>query len=403
MSMPIEKILIVDDDFLVRNFLSETLRRKQIEVISVENCQNAINLLSHSSFDMVLTDMKLPDGEGIDILRKAKEINPHTIVVIITAFGTIENTVEAMRLGAFNYLLKPFSADIIEAVLEKANQHLSLIAQNSYLRQHISNKEFPKKVIGESAIMRKILSDVDHIAKSQASVFITGESGTGKEVIANAIHEHSLRCQHPFIKINCAAMPEALVESEFFGHEKGAFTGAIQKKLGRFEIAHGGSLLLDEVTEVPLNLQAKLLRVTQEKEFERVGGSKTIKVDVRLISTSNRDLNEAMSNKMFREDLFYRLNVVPIHLPPLRERVEDILPLAEYFLEKCCLENNKQKKEMSASAKKLLLAYHWPGNIRELANVIERAVVLDPSRKLTEQYIQIDFNKSKKKQNRRTG
>lgn len=395
--MSVEKILIVDDDFLVRNFLSETLRRKQMEVVTVENCQKALRLLPDLAFDMIITDMKLPDGNGIDILRKAKEINPQIIIVIITAFGTIENTVEAMRLGAFNYLLKPFSADIIEAVVEKANQQISLMAQNSYLRQQISCQGSPKQVIGESPVMRKILSDVDNIAKSNASVFITGESGTGKEVIANAIHEHSFRCQNPFIKINCAAVPDTLVESEFFGHEKGAFTGAIQKKLGRFELAQGGTLLLDEVTEVPLNLQAKLLRVTQEREFERVGGTKTIKVDVRLISTSNRDMKDAIIKKAFREDLFYRLNVVPIHIPSLRERREDILPLAEYFLERFCLDNKKQKKEISTAAKQLLLAYQWPGNIRELANVIERAVVLDPSAKLTEKYIHIDVNETPKR------
>lgn len=400
--MAIEKILVVDDDLLVRNFLSETLRRKQFEVMTAEGGQKALKLLSDHSFDLVITDLRLPDLNGMEILNKAKAINPQTIVIIITAFGSIENSVEAVRSGAFNYLVKPFSADAIEAVLEKAEEHLSLLEENTYLREQVSSGggRSPKKVIGESETMKKILSDVEQIAKSNAGVFITGESGTGKEVIANVIHETSLRQQRPFIKVNCAAMPETLVESEFFGHEKGAFTGAINKKLGRFELAHSGTLLLDEVTEVPLNLQAKLLRAIQEREFERVGGTKSIKVDVRFISTSNRDVRAAVDQKMFREDLFYRLNVVPIHLPPLRERTEDILPLAEYLLEKLCLDNNRAKKEMTEGAKKVLLTYAWPGNIRELANVIERAIVLDPGPQLTEDFLNLECTCSIRKKER---
>lgn len=380
--MAIEKILIVDDDLLVRNFLIETLRRRKIEAIAVENGKKALQTLAESSFDMVIADLRLPDDiTGVDILKKAKELSPNTIVVIITAFGTIENTVEVMRLGAFNYLMKPFSAEAIETVIEKAEEHLSLVEENSYLRQQVytGGSRVPSKIIGESSVMKQILSDVKQIASSNANVFITGESGTGKEVIANAIHYQSSRSKNAYIKVNCAAIPETLVESEFFGHEKGAFTGANAKRIGRFELAHKGSLLLDEVTEIPLSLQPKLLRVTQEQEFERVGGNKSIRVDVRLISTSNRDIKEALANKVLREDLYYRLNVVPIHLPPLRERVEDIIPLAEYFLDKMCTDNGRARKCLTESAKKKLLAYAWPGNIRELANIIERAVVMNPS------------------------
>lgn len=381
--MLIEKILIVDDDMLVRNFLSETLKRKQIEVFTAENGQKAMKMLEETSFDMIITDMRLPDLSGIEIIKKSKECHPSTIVVIITAFGSVENTVEAMRLGAFNYLLKPFSADAIEAVIEKAREHISLVEENNYLRNQVSTggSRMPLQVIGESPVMKKILAEVSQVAKSNASVFISGESGTGKEVIAHAIHYQSQRAQRPFIKVNCAAVPETLVESEFFGHDKGAFTGAIAKRIGKFELANGGSLLLDEVTEIPIGLQAKLLRVVQEQEFDRVGGTKPIKVDVRLISTSNRNVKEAVENKILREDLYYRLNVVPIHLPPLRERREDILPLAEYFLEKVCLDNNREKKKLSPEAKRKLSEYGWPGNIRELANIIERAVVLDPTGK----------------------
>ncbi|MCE5319001.1 MAG: sigma-54 dependent transcriptional regulator [Parachlamydia sp.] len=378
--MKIEKILIVDDELLVRNFLSETLKRSGMEVATAENGRKALQILKDSTFDLVITDMKMPDLTGIDILRKVKESSPGTLVVVITAFGSIENAVAAMRLGAFDYLLKPFSPDTIEAMIEKAQDHRSLVEENDYLRQHVTTGGHQAfQVIGQSPAMQKILSDVAQVAKSNASVFITGESGTGKEVIARALHTQSLRAQKPFIKVNCAAVPDTLIESEFFGHEKGAFTGASQKKLGRFELAHNGTLLLDEITEIPLSLQPKLLRAIQEQEFERVGGTKPVKVDVRLISTSNRDIQAAIAEKVLREDLFYRLNVVPIQLPPLRERPEDIMPLALYLLARMTLENHKEKKELSEEASEKLLAYSWPGNVRELANVIERAVVMDDS------------------------
>lgn len=387
--MSIEKILVVDDEMLIRNFLAETLRRKGIEVETAENGKKALQLLKDFAFDMVITDLKLPDITGLEILSKTKEISPNTVVILITAFGSIENTVEAMRRGAYNYIQKPFSAEAIEAVIEKANEHLSLVEENQYLRSQVSSGggTTKKRVIGDSPLMKQILADVAQIAKSNASVFITGESGTGKEVIANTIHSSSPRSQKPFIKVNCAAVPDTLIESEFFGHERGAFTGANNKRLGRFELADGGSLLLDEVTEIPLSLQTKLLRVTQEQEFERVGGSKPISVDVRLISTSNRDVKEAVATKILRADLYYRLNVVPIHLPPLRDRQEDIIPLAEYFLENFC---PGKPKKITPEAKKKLLGYSWPGNIRELANIIERAVVLDKSPQISAEHLYLD-------------
>jgi two-component system response regulator AtoC len=295
-----------------------------------------------------------------------------------------------MRHGAFNYLLKPFSPDTIEAVIEKAREHLGLVEENTYLRQQLSTNRPGLKIIAESASMQKVLQDAKSVASSNANVFIHGESGTGKEVVAQVIHNSSPRSNRPFIKVNCAAVPETLIESEFFGHEKGAFTGATARRLGRFELANGGTLLLDEITETPLPLQAKLLRVTQEMEFERVGGSRPIKVDVRLISTSNREMKEAIAEKRIREDLYYRLNVVPIFIPPLRDRKEDIIPLAEYFLEKTAAENHREKKQLSPEAKKKLLAYNWPGNVRELANVIERAVVLDSGKQVSPAHLFID-------------
>jgi two-component system, NtrC family, response regulator AtoC len=398
--MSIEKILIVDDELIVRNFLAETLRRKGIDVTTAENGNKALGLLKDTIFDMVITDMKMPDITGIDVLRKVKELSPSTIVVVITAFGSIENAVEAMRLGAFNYLIKPFSPDTIEAIIEKAREHVSLLEENHYLRQQVSsgaNRSY-SQIVGESPAMKKIIADVAQVAKSNASVFINGESGTGKEVIAHAIHFQSSRANKPFIKVNCAAVPDTLIESEFFGHEKGAFTGANIKKPGRFELADTGTLLLDEVTEIPLPLQAKLLRVIQEHEFERVGGTKPIKVDVRLISTTNRDIKQAIEEKVLREDLYYRLNVVPIYLPPLRERKEDIIPLAEYFIKKLCQENHREIKQLTSEAKKKLIDYYWPGNARELANILERAVVMDASKSIDPVHLYLENTPASKLQ-----
>lgn len=377
--MAIERILIVDDELLIRTFLAETLKRKGYDVTTAEGGKSAFPLLKEQSYDLVITDMKMADVNGLEILRHVKKVSPQTVVVVITAFGTIENAVEAMRLGAFNYLIKPFSPETIETVIDRAEEHLSLLQENSYLRREMQTAPGSRtiqRIIAESPVMQRIMRDVAQVAKSNAAVFITGESGTGKEVVAHAIHHTSPRSSRTYIRVNCAAIPDSLIESEFFGHEKGAFTGADGKRIGRFELASGGSLLLDEVTEIPLTLQPKLLRAIQEQEFERVGGSKPIRVDIRLISTSNRNLKHSIAEGIFREDLYYRLNVVPIQIPPLRERREDILALAHYFLERMCIENHKRPKGLTEEAKRLLYSYEWPGNIRELANVMERAVVM---------------------------
>lgn len=389
--MAIEKILIIDDEKLVRDFLIETLKRKNFDVHGFDSGQKALTHLKDHQYDLVITDMKMPGLTGIDVLKKIKELSPNTMVIIITAYGSIENAVEAMRLGAFNYLIKPFSPDSIEAVVEKAKEHQALVEENTYLREEVNAGPMKNALsaVGVSPAMQKIFSDVERIAKSTANVMITGESGTGKEVIAHLIHTQSLRAQKPFIKVNCAAVPESLMESEFFGHEKGSFTGASNLHRGRFELANGGSLLLDEITEVPISLQAKLLRAVQEQEFERIGGTRPIQVDVRIISTSNRNMAEAIETKKIREDLYYRLNVMPIHIPPLRERKEDILPLAELFLTKLSKENHKNKITLSKEAKERLTSYPWPGNVRELANVIERAVVLNSTGTITVEEIYI--------------
>lgn len=384
-------VLVADDEAVIRAFLTDVLERKHFKVHAVSNGEDAIKAIQNQKFDLILTDFKMPFATGLDVLKAAKQYSPTTLVILISGAGTVENAVDAMRQGAFNYLTKPVSLETLETLLEKAEDHLDLLDENLCLKQEISLSRNTEIII-ESAIMKKILQDAENIAKSNSNVFISGESGTGKEEIAKVIHAKSNRSQAPFIKVNCSAIPETLIESEFFGHEKGAFTGAVNKRLGRFELASPGTLLLDEVSETPLALQAKLLRVVQEQEFERVGGDKPIKVDVRLISTSNRDMKKAIEEKIFREDLYYRLNVVPIHLPPLRERKEDIIPLAQFMLKKHCEKNAKRLKQLSSSSKEKLLNYRWPGNIRELGNVIERAVVMVSNEIIEPEHLYLDFS-----------
>lgn len=391
--MAIEKVLIVDEESSNRHFLHDLMNKRKSEVFLAENTSIALKLLGEHSFDLIICDLHVPETGGLAILQKALAQNPHTLVILTTTLARMESAVEAMRWGAFHYLLKPFAQEAIEMLLDKVQERLDLLQENIYLREEISTHPNRKKhvLIAESETMKKILNDVNKIAKSSSSVFISGESGTGKEMIAHAIYAQSHRALQPFIKVNCAAIPTTLLESEFFGHEKGAFTGAMNKKLGRFELADKGTLLLDEISEIPLELQAKLLRAVQEREIERVGGIKPIRVDVRLISTSNRCMKEAIEQKLFREDLYYRLNVVPIHIPPLRERKEDILPVAEFFLKRLCEENRKPIKMLSFDAKRKLLDYHWPGNIRELANVIERTVVMHTSEMIEAHQLYIDL------------
>ncbi|MBS0624288.1 MAG: sigma-54-dependent Fis family transcriptional regulator [Verrucomicrobia bacterium] len=387
--MMIQNILIVDDEPLMRQFLEQALTRKGYVVHVAENVKQAYGFLAKEPLDLILTDMKLPDASGLEVVKRAKEVCGQVAVIVMTAFGTVENAVEAMQLGALNYLLKPFTLDVLLATVKKAEEHLALVHENVYLREEIGNKRTSKKFIAQSPVMSRLLEEIKAIAKSNASVLIHGESGTGKEVVAAAIHAHSLRSTNPYIRVNCAAIPDTLIESEFFGHEKGAFTGASTKRLGRFELADKGTLLLDEVTEIPIGLQPKLLRAIQEKEFERVGGTRPTTVDVRIISTSNRNLQEAIEQKIFREDLFYRLNVVPLYLPPLRERKEDIVPLSMHYLEKFCLENRQPLKTFASDAMKTLEAYHWPGNIRELANLMERIVVRQTPAVITSAHLDI--------------
>lgn len=377
------KILIVDDEPLMQDFLLEALSRRKYQVDLADNGTTALQKMKGGKYDLIITDIRMPDVSGMEILKTAKEISPDMGVIMITAYGTIKNAVEAMKKGAYDYITKPFSVDEIELVVDKFFEYRRLLDENKYLRSELGRKYGVDNIIGKSPKMRKIFETIDMVAQSKATVLIQGPSGTGKELIARAIHFKSPRRNKPFIKTNCAALPEGLVESELFGHEKGAFTGAIKTTKGRFELANGGTLLLDEISEMGPNLQAKLLRVLQEGEFERVGSSETVKVDVRIIATTNKDLKEEVKKGNFREDLYYRLNVVPIYLPPLKERKEDIPLLVEHFLRKYSEENGKLIEGISQDALQILIDYDWPGNVRELENVIERAVVMSKEKVLS--------------------
>ncbi len=376
------KILIVDDEPIVREFITEVLIRIGYAPLSVESGEQALEYLNRSEFDLVITDFKMPGISGTDLMQRTLELWPDCRIIIITAFGTIEHAVNAIKLGAHDYITKPISPDHIEMVVSKALEYKTLRIENRMLKREISDKYSFENIIGKSDCMMKVFELIRRASPSDSTILINGESGTGKELVAKAIHYNSPRINGPFVKMNCAALPEGLIESELFGHERGAFTGAIRSTRGRFELADGGTLLLDEISEIPPALQAKLLRVLQEKEFERIGSGQTIKTDVRVIATSNRDLKSEIANGRFRDDLYYRLNVIPIDLPPLRQRQEDIPILCEFFLNKYCQKIGVPTKSLSDKVKELFLSYSWPGNIRELENVIERAAVISRNQEL---------------------
>ena len=376
------KILIVDDEAIVRDFISEVLIRMGHAPLAVDGGEKAIEHLQRTEFDVVITDFKMPGISGIDVLKRALELWPDCRVIIITAFGTIEHAVEAIKIGAHDYITKPISPDHLEMVVSKALEYKNLKIENRLLRNEISDKFSFENIIGKAANMQAVFELIRRASPSDSTILINGESGTGKELVAKAIHYNSSRANGPFIKMNCAALPEGLIESELFGHEKGAFTGAIRATRGRFELADGGSLLLDEISEIPPPLQAKLLRVLQEKEFERIGSGQTIKVDVRVIATSNRDLRNEVAGGNFRDDLYYRLNVIPIDIPPLRQKLEDIPLLCNYFLNNFCPRFGVPVKTLSEKVMRIFMSYSWPGNVRELENLLERAVVISRNQEL---------------------
>jgi two-component system NtrC family response regulator len=378
-----ETILIVDDEKNYLVVLEALLGSEGYEIVTTDNAREAVRSVRESDLDLVITDMKMPGMSGMELLEECKKIRPELPVIMMTAYGTIEMAVEAMKKKACDYITKPFNNEELKLIIKKALENYRLTKENRRLSEALSDRYKYGNIIGKSKSMLKIYDLIGKVAQSRASVFITGPSGTGKELIAKAVHYNSPRKDRPFISINCGALTETLLENELFGHEKGAFTGAVAMKKGRFEVADGGTLFLDEVGDMPTPLQVKLLRVLQEMEFERVGGTRTIKVDVRVLSASNRNIKEDVANNLFREDLFYRLNVMEIEVPPLHERVDDIPLLVRHFVEKYREDKGKNKIELSPEAWKALYTYMWPGNVRELENVIERAVVLNPEGTIT--------------------
>jgi len=369
-------ILIIDDEEAQRNVLKGYLEKKGFKIFTASSGNEGVKSVKDNMIDIILSDYKMPDITGLEVLEQVKKINPEISFVILTAYGTIENAVRAMRLGAFDYISKPVDLDELDLLLERIIENKNLKSEIELLKDQLKEKFKIDSLISASPKMNDILSIASRAAESKATVLITGGSGTGKEVLAKSIHFASPRKDKPFIAVNIPALPETLLESELFGYEKGAFTGADKSKKGRFELAEGGTLFLDEIGDIPLNLQVKLLRVLQEHQIERLGSTENISIDVRIIAATHQNLEQKIKEKTFREDLFYRLNIISLNIPPLQERKEDIIPLIEYFVEKYSKENNKKKMNLSKEAIDSLLKYNYPGNVRELENIIERSVVL---------------------------
>lgn len=376
-------ILVVDDEDSVRDSLYNWFIEDGFNVECAENARKALLLLESSDFEIILVDIKMPGMDGLELLKRIKTIRPESIVIIMTAFATVDTAVQALKDGAFDYVTKPFDPDDLSHLIRNACKQISLVNENEVLKDRVIALESVEDMVGQSAAMVKVLKEIESVAPSSASVIITGESGTGKELVARAIHANSPRKYFPLISVHCGSLTESLLESELFGHEKGAFTGAVYNRKGRFEMADSGTIFLDEIATISAKMQIELLRVLETKRFVRVGGNKEINSDFRVICATNRDLKTMVENGTFREDLFYRLNVVNIKVPPLRERMEDIPLLAEYFIRKYCNQMNKPLLSLENTALKRLMEYQFPGNIRELENMIERAVVVCEGKKIT--------------------
>jgi two-component system response regulator PilR (NtrC family) len=377
--MPDIRVLVVDDEQSMRDLLSIMLRQAGYDVSVADGGERAIERLKAESFDLVLTDLRMRKVDGLTVLKAAKEHSPRTVVLVVTAYASTETAVEAMKLGAYDYVTKPFKLDELKVTVANALERRRLQQENLALKRQLNRERGFANFVGHSPKMADVFETIRKTADSGSTVMIAGESGTGKELVAQALHWESSRRERPFVSVNCGAVPETLMESELFGHVKGAFTGAVASTEGLFAAADGGTLFLDEITEIPQTIQVKLLRAIQERQIRRVGDTKDIKIDVRLIAASNRDLSRAVTDGVLREDLFYRLNVIPIHLPPLRDRREDIPLLVAHFIKKVSQEVGRTVKAMTPEALAVLEQYHWPGNIRELENVIERAIVLGSS------------------------
>lgn len=372
------KVLIVDDKQLMRDSIGATLQRAGYQVVAAADGNTALGLVGRHRPEAVVTDLKMPEMDGMELLARLLKADDQLPVVLMTAFGTIETAVAAMKQGAFDFIQKPFEGDRLVMTVQRAVEHRRLVRENAALKSQVRGMHPPPVMVGRSPVMRQLAGQIQQMAQSQGTVLICGESGTGKEVVARMIHAHSPRCERVMMCVNCAALSSGVLESELFGHERGAFTGADQMRKGRFELSDGGTLLLDEVSEISPPLQAKLLRVLQERQFERVGSSLSMQIDVRVIATTNRDLPLCVADKSFRQDLYYRLNVLPIHLPPLRHRLDDVPELAEYFLTQVAAREGGEPKQFDTDAVGMLQQYGWPGNVRELQNICERASVLTP-------------------------
>jgi DNA-binding NtrC family response regulator len=376
-------ILIVDDESSVRDSLYNWFIEDGYHVACAEDAKAALSVLETESFDIVLTDIKMPGMDGLEMLKRIKAIKKDAVVIMMTAFATVDTAVQALKDGAFDYVTKPFDPDDLSHLIRNASKQISLMEENEVLKERVVSLENVEDIIGDSEAMHKVLREIESVAQSNASVIITGESGTGKELVARAIHANSPRKYFPLVSVHCGALSESLLESELFGHEKGAFTGAIYTRKGRFEMADSGTIFLDEIATISSKMQVELLRVLESKSFVRVGGNKEIKSDFRVICATNRDLKTMVENGAFREDLYYRLNVVNINVPPLRERTEDIPLLTQYFIKKYCTTMNRPVMTIEAAALKRLEEFPFPGNIRELENMIERAIVVGNGKKIT--------------------
>jgi two-component system, NtrC family, response regulator PilR len=378
-----DKILVADDEQSMREFLDIMLKKEGYKVSLASNGEEVAKLVDNDLFDLVLLDIRMPKLDGISALKKIKANAPETVVIMITAYASADTAIKAMKEGAYDYITKPFKVEEIKLIIKNALEKKNLQKENILLKQVVRDRFHFGNIIGQSPKMVALYDLLEKVSPTKTNILITGESGTGKELVAKAIHYNSLRKEKPFVTLNCGAIPETLIESELFGHMKGAFTDAIATKKGLFEVADEGTIFLDEISELPLLMQVKLLRVLQDKEFKRVGGTEDIRVDVRIIAATNKDLEEAVKEKRFREDLFYRLNVIQIKLPPLRDRKEDIQILANHFLKKYSQELSKAISKISPEALQIMVNYEYPGNVRELQNIIERAVALEASQELT--------------------
>ena len=370
------KILIVDDETAHCQMLEAVLKAEKYATQPAQDGQSAIEAVKERFYDLILMDIRMNRVGGIEALEKIKEISPDIPIIMMTAYASVDTAVQAMRSGAYDYLTKPLDIDELKILVAKALRHHQLEKENIFLKEQLGSRFDFSNIIGRSRTMKELLETVAMVAPSEATVLILGESGTGKELIANAIHQNSPRSSHPFIKVNCAALPETLLESELFGHEKGAFTGAVSRRQGRFHLAHKGSILLDEIAEMSMATQSKILRVLQEREFEPIGSPETVKVDTRIITATNKNLQEEVKANRFREDLYYRINVVNLTVPSLRDRRDDIPLLVDFFLKRYAEKNNRNLKGFTPKAMDLLMRYDWPGNIRELENVVERSVIM---------------------------